>query len=122
MYSPDILRLKQELKEDEALLLNKTLQLTGLLRLCDTSPELQDTIKLLAEMEKLSLIVKSTKSPLKLISSSSIADIEKTVDTFKLAKMLSEFGLPRFLPNKQDVLEYIDSFELHLQSIPIYSS
>ena len=116
MNSPELQSLKDALAADEAKLLTLTLKLNNLLRLRESSPDRQASIdSTQSDVDSLRSIVSSTQQTLKLLESS--VHSAPSNDMTKWLKLLRDSGFPRFCPNSQDVLEYLDSFELACKTI-----
>ena len=118
MNSLNYKSLQSTLAADESELLDLTIRLTNVLRLRDNSPERSSEVASLTErIEQLTSIIKTTKDSLRVVSSSSGSNI--VVDVNTAAKQLREAGFPRFSPSSQDVLEYLDSFELACNALSV---
>ena len=118
MNSSDYVALHSSLADDELKLLQLTLKFNNLKRLRDSCPErLLEINALNDEIAVIQEIIQSTRNSLNLVGISSVSTT--LFNTHKLVKQLRESGFPRFSPNTQDVLEYLDSFELACQALSV---
>ena len=118
MNSSDYVALHSSLADDELKLLQLTIKLNNLRRLRDSCPERLSEINALNnEINIIQEVITSTRNTLSLIGISPASSMP--VNSHKLVKQLRESGFPRFSPNTQDVLEYLDSFELACQALSV---
>lgn len=116
MNSAEYSELKNSLNKDEAELISLSLQLNGLLRLRDNSSDRGDRVKALQDdIERLTQVIRVSQCALQLCTVTVTPNSPSASPKF--FKMLVECGFPRFKPSNQDVLEYLDSFELACSSL-----